>query len=265
MVTLWHGTTVSAAKLIAAEGFARADTVSVVKATAVGCGVDPAGLLTTLQAAHRFVLIQDRRDDAVWFATSKKAADKWAQRAPEARWEALWGVWWLTHGGYDASPTPWGDTSAAAWHASHFFADAPAVLQVRVPVSRLQDRYKAEVPVHRAAEFVKHASEVSVTYPVPAEWIVGCEVTPRRVDFVAAAGLLGLTTIELAQRADAGEMAACKPPDVPGLGSWYWDLNDLLPYLPTGSANRWDAPCRCSSQFQEMEPLASTESDRPSG
>src|SRR5215471_10040283 len=136
-VALWHGTTVSAAELIAAGGFAQSDTVSVVKATALGCSADPVGVLTTLQTAHRFVLIQERRDDAIWFATSKEAAAKWAQRAPEARWEALWGIWWLENGGYSAMPAPWGDTAAASWHASHFFADPPAVLQVSVPVSRL--------------------------------------------------------------------------------------------------------------------------------
>jgi hypothetical protein len=231
-VTLWHGTTESAAKRITSEGFGQTDTIGLVEATAAECGADPAGTLAALRAAHRFVLLQDRRDDAVWFATNRARAERWAQRAPEARWEALWGVWWTTNGGYDAMPTPWADTATAAWHAQHFYSDAPAVLQVSIPVSRLQDRYQVALPVGRALEFAKRSAEVSVAYPIPAEWVAGYEVTPRQIDFVAAAGLLGITTAELTRRVDACEIAACRRPGWPGLDNWYWELRDLLPYLP---------------------------------
>jgi hypothetical protein len=236
-VTLWHGTTESAAKLIATEGFSRADTISLIEQTAVDCSVDPAGTLAELRDAYRFVMIQDRRDDAVWFATDKLRADRWAQRAPEARWEALWGVWWLTHGGYDAMPAPWADAAAAAWHARHFYGDAPAVVQVSVPVSRLQDRYQVALPIGRAVELAESSPELSVAHPIPAEWVIRYETRPRRVDFIAAAGLLGLTVEELTRRVDTAEIAMCKRPDTPGLDNWYWKLSDLQSYLSSESSS----------------------------
>ena len=90
-VTLWHGTTESAAKQIAADGFKPTDTASLVALTAAACGADPAAVVAALRAANRFVQIQDGRDNAAWFASDKERAVRWAQRAPEARWEALWG------------------------------------------------------------------------------------------------------------------------------------------------------------------------------
>lgn len=52
----------------------------------------------------------------------------------------------------------------------------------------------------------------------------------RWIDFVAAAGLLGLTTAELSQRVETGEIAGCKAPVMPG-HPWYWELDDLMPFL----------------------------------
>jgi hypothetical protein len=80
------------------------------------------------------------------------------------------------------------------------------VVEVRVPISRIQDRFQAALPAHEAMGFANNAAEVSVTYPVPAEWVVDCRVVPRRVEFTAAAGLLGLTTNELSRRVDADEI-----------------------------------------------------------
>lgn len=168
-VTLWHGTTESAAKQIAVNGFKPADTTALVTLTAAECGADPAGTIAALRAVGRFVMIQDGRDNAVWFAGDRERAARWAQRAPEARWEALWGVWWLTHGGIEAMPAPWGDPAAAAWHAEQFFADPPAVLEVRIPLSRIQDRYQSAPPTDQAAILASDATELTVAFPVPAE------------------------------------------------------------------------------------------------
>jgi hypothetical protein len=231
-VTLWHGTTESAAKQIAVNGFKSADTTALVMLAAAECGADAEGTIAALRAAGRFVLIQDGRDNAIWFASRREEAARWAQRAPEARWEALWGVWWQTHGGLEAMSAPWADPVAAAWHAEHFFADPPTVLEVRIPLSRIQDSYQSAPPTDEAAILASDATEVTVAFPVPADWVVDYEIVPRRIDFVAAAGLLGLTTAELAQRVDVGEIAGCKAPEVPG-HAWYWELDDLMPLLPS--------------------------------
>ncbi len=189
-------------------------------------------LLEVLRAAGRFVVIQDGRDNAAWFAASKDRAAAWAQRAPEVRWEALWGVWWLTHGGMEANPVPWTDPVAAGWHESQFFADPPAVIQVRVPADRLQDRSQQPLSPERAHRFLEvGAAELSVAAPAPAGWVVGYEVLPRKVSFTAAAGLLGLTSEDLTRRVNEGEISGLRRPERP-LGDWYWHLDEFAAFAP---------------------------------
>jgi hypothetical protein len=231
-LTVWHGTTRSAAERIARVGFARMETTRMMEDVAREHGVSATGLREVLQEAGRFVLIQVGRDNAAWFASSKEDAASWAHRAPEARWEALWGVWWLTHGGMEANPRPWTDPKAAGWHESQFFSDPPAVVEVRVPVDRLQDRYQEPLSPEEAQQHIEFGvEELSVAAPAPAEWVVGYEVIPRRVSFTAAAGLLGLTTEELTRRVNEGEILGLRRPDRP-LDDWYWHLDEFAALAP---------------------------------
>ena len=96
---IWHGTTESAAEQIPDRGFERRSIASIVGAVATEHGLAEGDLFAMLKTAGRFAVIQHRSDDSVWFARSNVRAVDWAQRAPERRYEALWAVWWLTHGG----------------------------------------------------------------------------------------------------------------------------------------------------------------------
>lgn len=227
-MTLWHGTTESAAKRIADGGFERMDTVRIVSEVAVEHGLDPADVLSVLRTAGRFVVIQQGRDDAVWFATSKDKADRWAQRAPEARWEALWAAWWLQNGGYEQAPSPWMRSDAAAWHARQFFDDPPAVVEVRVPVDRVQGQGPLS-PVDVITRVQIGTPQLSVTHPIPAAWILGYEVLPRHVDFTPAAGLLQLDFDELTHLVDSGAAPPLRPPKQVWGEDWYWHLDEFLP------------------------------------
>jgi hypothetical protein len=239
--TLWHGTTKSAAERIAHQGFEPADIADIVGAVANDHGLAVEAVLDMMHAAGRFVVIQDRRNDATWFATSKDKAATWAQRAPEARWEALWAVWWLTHSGPELVPYPWLDPDAAGWHARQFFADPPAVIEVQVPIERLQDEHQAPLPTGMAAaQAWLDVPQISVAHPVPAEWIVGYEILPRHVEFTAAAGILRLDLDELGRRVDTGEIIPCRPPLQQYGHDWYWHLDEFLT-LPPGTARLTDA------------------------
>jgi hypothetical protein len=134
-VTLWHGTTKSAAERIVDRGFEPMSMSAIVGGVALEHGLIESDLFETLKAAGRYAAHQPDRDDGVWFATSRVKVINWAQRATEARWEALWAVWWLTHGGYEQDPSPWLNADASGWHARQFFADPPAVVEVEVPVT----------------------------------------------------------------------------------------------------------------------------------
>jgi hypothetical protein len=231
-VTLWHGTTKSAAERIVDQGFVPVGTAAIVGAIARDHGLAGADLLTTLRTAGRFVAIQDRRDDAVWFATSRAKANRWAQRAPEVRWEALWAVWWLNHGGYELIPCPWLDLDASGWHARQFFADPPAIIEVKVPINRVQDRYQKPLLSDALADVMKYFPELSVAHTIPVEWIVSYEIMPREVEFTAAAGILGLEISELTHRVNSGEIIPCRPPNAKYGSDSYWYLDEFLTLLP---------------------------------
>ncbi|HEX3426793.1 MAG TPA: hypothetical protein VHT30_11715 [Acidimicrobiales bacterium] len=229
-VNLWHGTTVAAAQGIEREGFRAVDTQDIVATVAYEHGVDPSTLLQQLTDMGRFVVGQQRRDDSAWFAASEEKAMRWAQRSPEARWEALWAVWCLKHRAME----PWADPRASAWHLMQMMEASPAVVLVRVPVDRLLDRYHQ--PVGRDdLQFVlegiaeDQAPETNVAYPIPPEWIVNWKIVDRSVPFTAAAGLLGISRQELSRRVDTEELPRCRAGAA--LQDFFWTWREFAPYL----------------------------------
>jgi len=115
-LTLRHGTTRSSPERIIDQSFELTDTAAIVRDVARAHRMSAAPVLDKLQTARRYVVVQHRRDASVWFAATREDAITWAQWAPEAKWEALWAVWQIHHGGYDLVPAPWADPSASAWH-----------------------------------------------------------------------------------------------------------------------------------------------------
>lgn len=228
---LWHGTTMSSAERIRERGFEPADTAAIVRDAARAHRMPAAPVLDMLAVTGRYVAVQDNRDASVWFATTSQDAVTWAQRAPEARWEALWAVWQIQHGGFDTVPAPWADPVASAWHLWQFRMDPPAVVEVRVPADRVQDRYRQPLPPEVLAEGAEIGlREISVSHPIPADWVVGYEVLPRDVSLTAAAGLLGLTADELRAQVLAGLFPAYRSPRRL-LHEPYWELDEFLEFL----------------------------------
>lgn len=233
-VRLWHGTTAARAEQIVTEGFHRADSTALLADVASQFDLDVTLVFEWLTEHERFVAVQDQRDDSAWFAATFRAAVRWAQRAPEACWEALWAIWCIREARAD-DWSPWNDPKAAAWHLRQFLVHKPAVLELQVPIDRLRDNRQQPLSPAEREEYLDLIrdgliSELSVAAPVPAEWVVGYSRVERRVSFTAAAGLFGITTEELASIVEKGELPSCREPDHPGLEDWYWTVEDLSRY-----------------------------------
>lgn len=233
-VRLWHGATASRAEQIATEGFHKPDGTAMVVSVAREFSVDDEVVLRWLEDRGRFISIQERRDDSAWFAATHGAAVRWAQRAPEARWEALWAVWCIREDRPDEW-CPWNDPKAAAWHLRQFFGDEPAVVELEVPVGRLRDNCQQPLPREKRNDYLELISdgllaEVSVATPIPAEWVVGYTKVERRIGFTAAAGLFCRSTEELAAMVDREHLPSPRKPERPEMEDWYWTDNDLAQY-----------------------------------
>lgn len=222
-VTLWHGTTREAAERIAAEGSGPLALAAIVADVASEFDVDPAEVIRALEDHHR-IAVTDGRSDRTWFAASRDAAAGWAQRAPEARWEALWGVWWVLNDPDEWAP--WAIPDVMAWHVRQLVTTQPAIVVVRVdPRDVCEVQGKPDAAEHLKLLIEIGAPELSINRKLVPGDVVDIEVIPRRVPFSAAAGLLGVTIEELTRAVDAGALPRPRPAGL--LEDWYWHLDDL--------------------------------------
>lgn len=228
-VTLWHGTTSDRAENIARSGFQPINLASELREVAERYGVT-VGVLTQALADHsRFAVIQHVRSELTWLAVSIDNAMRWAARAPEARWEALWGVWWVTRDTDD--PTPWRTPQAAAWHAQQFFGVTPAVIELGVPVSCVLDGHgQAVTPETVRDETQLDAAELSIWPPGDARWVKHIQRTRRPVEFTAVAGLLGVSLETLSNLVEEEQLPEPRP-NRPGM-DWIWFEDELHSFVP---------------------------------
>ncbi|OBY33196.1 hypothetical protein [Mycolicibacter kumamotonensis] len=91
-VNVFHGTRVSMAERIIAEGFAPLPVAEQIEAVAETYDVPAKSLLVDLREYGRFAVL-DPRPDTVFVTRHPVKAGSWADRAPEATWEALWAVY----------------------------------------------------------------------------------------------------------------------------------------------------------------------------
>lgn len=145
-LVVFHGTTAASAEQIAQVGFQPLDRGAVLTEVAQAYGVPVGQLVGSLESMGRMVVGLRNRVRYVSAATTVEGTWSWANRAPEARWEALWGVWWATHGTDEWGP--WTNPAVAACHLRQRLADAPVAIEVHVPGTELRspggDRYTVE-------------------------------------------------------------------------------------------------------------------------
>lgn len=134
-VTVFHGTTWSAAQRITRGGFEPRSVSALVAEVSAETGVDPDAIAEDLTAYSRFAVIDPARSDTVSLATDRPLAPSWAQRAPEARWEALWAVYRIAHPelGYD-----WNTSDEGHWWVmSRMVGDPPVLIECRAALGAL--------------------------------------------------------------------------------------------------------------------------------
>lgn len=229
-VTLWHGTTLDRARCIQNEGFRPLDLSSELQSIADRYDVTADALRKTLADHGRFAAMQQKRTDLVWLATSGGAAEQWASRAPEIRWEALWAVWWVTR--EPDNLTPWASPKAAAWHARQYFDSLPAVVEMEVPVRHVLKKTGEPLDPTVVRDLIRiNAAELAIRPIGEISWIKGVRASRRTIDFTAVAGLLEISTDDLAKEVDAGRVPEPRPPLL-GIGDWIWFEDELLDFIP---------------------------------
>ena len=234
-VTLFHGTTRSAAQRIQEEGWRNIDIRSAVEDVADRYEVERSAIWRDLEKWSRFVTHQGRQG-WVSFAATFERASRWAQRAPEAKWEALWAVWRVQHPHAADNWTMNGE--GEEWVFREMLPDPPVVMTARVPSSELHEggfASSTELPLdENKLEWLEAIADIRTRCPAPAEWAVNVEQVPRRVYPPLAADMLGLDFQAFVADAVAGKW-----------GQPEWDPDD-----PNGKWWPWDSFCRFVTQRQ---------------
>jgi len=222
MIDLYHGTTEAAATRIVSAGFATLPPLrSVLEDFCVSYEVSVDAVIDQLAQMNRFLVVQTERSEGVWFATTRTAGLRWADRAPEWRWEALWAVWMLRHGQSKLESTPdyscCLDPAASAWHLAQRWQDLPAVIRVEVEPNALADRDRSLV----GSSSWESTPEVRIRFADLPTKTFDIEIGEHRVEFTDACGFLGLSIEEFVDLVRAGEVPRPDPPrDVGEYASW---------------------------------------------
>ena len=226
-VRVFHGTTESLALQIQSGGFEPlSDIPHLLAGLCDGHEIDAGELIQVLEAMGRWLFIQSERTDRVWFASTEPDAFGWAERAPEWRWEALWGIWMIRSGRSESlfsdGYVPWMDPEASSWAFSQIWHERPAVVVAEVDETALISSGSNEVSVQAPFEHVRIR-----------EVIVG----ERKVEFTDAAGLIGINMDELAGRIHSGSVP--KPRPMSGLGSdAWWPLSEFAEWSGLAPSGR---------------------------
>lgn len=151
-VNVFHGTRVSMAERIVADGFAPLPVSAQIEAVAAGHDVPVEALQADLREYGRFAVL-DPRPGTVFVTGNPVKAGSWADRAPEATWEALWAVYRIRHpevGWY------WNNSQEGhLWVLAQRLDDPPAMLLAAAPLGALRNRHGSDT----AADLFRDAME----------------------------------------------------------------------------------------------------------
>lgn len=229
-LSLFHGTTLHAAEQIRAEGWQARDLTGIVGELATQHGVPEVDVFDDLRRYNRFVLIEESRGQVASFApTYDKAAGSWAQRAPEAEWEALWAIWRIKYSG-ETELYHWNqDVPGNAWVLGQMAAQKLAVVEVRLTVDEAIElgalvggfRHAPLTPEH--VPILRHLPEVAFPLPFQPEFEVVVHQVERRVRWDVFAYWLGMTQEEFIAHDKAGSFGPAGGSDFE-IGPW-WPLS----------------------------------------
>lgn len=135
-VTVYHGTRRSLADAILRDGFQPTPVGDQTAAIAQEYGVSLGDVQQHLATKPNFSAADPDRAHTVSTTGDPYKAGSWAERAPEATWDALRAVYLLTH---PDDEDRYGNSEAAAfWVMAQRVDDPPAVVSARTPLSALQ-------------------------------------------------------------------------------------------------------------------------------
>jgi hypothetical protein len=129
-----HGTRRSSAEAILLHGFKPTSVAEQVAAIAREYELPLEHLRSHLQRMGRFAHL-DERSGTVSLTASPDSAGSWANRAPEATWEALWSVYALLHP--ELSDEYYQSDEGHFWVMAQQIADPPAVVVGAAPLATL--------------------------------------------------------------------------------------------------------------------------------
>jgi hypothetical protein len=214
-LVLHHGTTLHAARRIVDVGWQALDVPALIDRLAHAYGVDSAAVREVLTQWGRFAVVAGGRGGNASFAPdAAKVAHRWAQRAPEAEWEALWAVYHLLHPSSDAEEKGWdSDLAGRTWVWDQMRHEPLAILSYVTTYSELAEFGALQGPGRRKLGLPEHIlpawnelTEISFNLPVrldPTRLVM--TPVPRHLPRDVYACTLGLTIEEFDRRAERGD------------------------------------------------------------
>lgn len=181
-VNIFHGTRVSMAERIMRDGFAPRLVSEQIEAVAAAHDVSVDALIADLKAYHRFA-IADPRPDTVFLTGHPVKAGSWADRAPEATWEALWAVYRIHHPevGWDWNMSNEGHL----WVLAQRLDDPSAMLVAAAPLGALRNRSGSRTAADLFRDAMAEGSEDALKtarwlFAMTPEWLADpADITPR--------------------------------------------------------------------------------------
>ncbi|MCV7127385.1 MULTISPECIES: hypothetical protein [Mycolicibacterium] len=180
-VPIFHGTRASLAEPILCGGFAPLPVTKQIEDVAAQYDVSMDDLMEDLKAYNRFAVV-DARPNTAFVTGDAVKAGSWADRAPEATWEALWAVYRIQNPeiGWDWNMSDEGHL----WVLAQRVDDPPAVLEARAPLVALRNRNNGRTAADGIREAIESGSTDALStelelFRASPEWLVApCDLTP---------------------------------------------------------------------------------------
>lgn len=134
-IPMFHGTRRSYALAIQESGFAPRPVMDQLRSVAEDHGLEVEEVIADLEKHCRYA-IADPRPNTLYVVGNQSTAGSWADRAPEATWEALWAVYRIRH---PHLGNDWlSSNEGHLWVLAQRLLDPPAVVEVAAPLGSLR-------------------------------------------------------------------------------------------------------------------------------
>lgn len=210
---VFHGTRQSCAVAIFEQGFRPTPVREQIAAVAATFEVPIQHLFNHLEANDRFAHLDQRATGTISLTADPIQAGSWANRAPEASWEALWSVYRLRHPdlGDDWNQSDEGHF----WVLAQQISDPPVFITASAPLGQLL----AWPDEKTAADVLLNLARTGQTDFFPKlftgrpEWradpshlkLAGFQEVPTRLDPSLARFISGEDAAMFAEQVDAGQ------------------------------------------------------------